>query len=196
MRTCDWYKGAMVHTISPGYMYLLHSIFSLMSLHLSSPSLESSNSAATWKHKYKALQAEHASTYSRKMKRWGFGSGRSQHFYLLISLHIHSIAETQMSAGQVLKWMVDMFREPREMVEENYHWNEMVDPEDADLSSAESVFTFCKFNSLTLHQQECYLEIILCSSTPCSNGQNTHGRRGYSCPWSFVYQGESIFPFW
>ena len=101
IRTCDWYKGAMVHATSPGYMYLLHSIFSLMSSYSSSPSLKSSNSAATWKCKYKALQVEHASTYSRKLKRWGFGSGRSWHFYLLISLDIHSAAETQMSVGRV-----------------------------------------------------------------------------------------------
>lgn len=87
-----------------------------------------------------------------------------------------------MSVGRVLKRTVDMFREPREMVEENDRRNEMVDPEDADLSSAESVFTFCKFDSLTLHQRECYLEIILCSSTPCSDDQNTRGRRGYLRP--------------
>ena len=42
-----------------------------------------------------------------------------------------------MSVGQVLKWMVDMFHEPREMVEENDRQNELIDPEDMDLSSVE-----------------------------------------------------------
>ena len=53
-------------------MFFLHSIFSLMSSHSSSPVLDSSNSAATWKCKYECLEAKHNSTFSTKMKRSDF----------------------------------------------------------------------------------------------------------------------------
>lgn len=42
-----------------------------------------------------------------------------------------------MSIGRTLKRTVDMFREPRDMVEENDRRNELFELEDADLSSAE-----------------------------------------------------------
>ena len=50
-------------------MFLLQSIFSLMSSQSDSPVLDSSNSAATWKCKYKSLKAERNSHFSTKMKR-------------------------------------------------------------------------------------------------------------------------------
>ena len=53
-----------------------------------------------------------------------------------ISQHIHSVASTQITIGCGLKWTVDMFHEPREMVEENDHWNELVKPKDPEFSSA------------------------------------------------------------
>lgn len=54
-----------------------------------------------------------------------------------ISQHIHSVASTQITIGHGLKRTVDMFREPREMVEENDCQNELVEPQDPEFSSAE-----------------------------------------------------------
>ena len=54
-----------------------------------------------------------------------------------ISQHIHSVASTQIAIGRGLKWTVDMFHKPREMVEENDCQNELVEPKDLDFSSAE-----------------------------------------------------------
>ena len=54
-----------------------------------------------------------------------------------ISQHIHSVASTQIAIGHGLKWTVDMFHEPREMVEENDCRNELVEPKDPEFSSAE-----------------------------------------------------------
>ena len=119
---------------SPPKMFFLHSVFSLMSSHSSSPVLDSSNSAATWKRKYECLEAEHNSTFSTKMKRSDFVMHDLSTY---ISQHIHSVASTQIAIGRGLKQTVDMFREPREMVEENDHWNELVKPEDPEFSSAE-----------------------------------------------------------
>ena len=50
-------------------MFLLQSIFSLMSSQSDSPVLDSSNSAVTWKHKYESYEAERNSHFSTKMKR-------------------------------------------------------------------------------------------------------------------------------
>lgn len=57
----------------------------------------------------------------------------------MLSLHIpcmHSVAATQMSIGRGLKRTVDMFRAPREMVEENDRRNELIGFDDTESSSS------------------------------------------------------------
>lgn len=49
--------------------------------------------------------------------------------------HINSVAATQMSIGRGLKRTVDMFRAPREMVEENDRRNELVGIDDPEASA-------------------------------------------------------------
>ena len=50
-------------------------------------------------------------------------------------IYIFSVAEIQMSAGQVLKRTIDMFCEPQEMIEENYCRNELLELEEMVLSA-------------------------------------------------------------
>ena len=100
---------------------------------MSSTSVDSSNSTAAWKHKYKALEAEHTNAYTQKTKRWGFGRWKS--LLVLVIIYIFSVAEIQMSAGRVLKWTIDMFHEPWEMIEENDRWYELLELEEMVLSA-------------------------------------------------------------
>ena len=49
---------------------------------------------------------------------------------------MHSVAATQMSIGRGLKRTVNMFRAPREMVEENDQQNELIGFNDTESSSS------------------------------------------------------------
>ena len=133
-RICDAYKGECKLDTC---VWCLSATYFVMSSQSSSSPQESTDSEATWKRKYLVLKAEHRNAFGTgRVKRSGFFPSTNYKPPLTLQC-ICSLAETQVSLGRCLKRAVDMFRAPRELVEESDWQTELFLSGSTEDSSAE-----------------------------------------------------------